>query len=92
MLSAPLHMSNDLREIGAEYKEILLNRHVIEVDQDPLGRMARVVIDDAARKVQVWVKKLSRPQGSFAILYFNRNILGSWRYVSIILIYLLILN
>ncbi len=37
IMSAPLLMSNDLRQIGSEYKEILLNKHIIDVDQDELG-------------------------------------------------------
>lgn len=41
MWSAPLLMSNDLRSISQDYKDILLNTKVIAVDQDPLGIMAR---------------------------------------------------
>lgn len=41
--SAPLIMSNDLRNIETVYKEILLNKRVIAVDQDPLGVMGRMV-------------------------------------------------
>lgn len=43
--SAPLLMSNDLRDIDDAYKQILLNRKVIAVDQDPLGIMGRLVIN-----------------------------------------------
>ncbi|VDP05943.1 unnamed protein product [Soboliphyme baturini] len=39
--SAPLFMSNDLRNIRPEFKNILLNRDLIAVDQDPLGIMGR---------------------------------------------------
>ncbi|KHJ94670.1 hypothetical protein OESDEN_05392 [Oesophagostomum dentatum] len=41
--SAPLIMSNDLRTIGPEFRYILLNRDVIDIDQDPMGRMGRLV-------------------------------------------------
>lgn len=41
ILAAPLIMSNDLRSIRAEMKEILLNKDVIAVDQDPLGIQGR---------------------------------------------------
>jgi hypothetical protein len=37
MLAAPLIMSADLRTIRPEFKEILLNREAIKIDQDPLG-------------------------------------------------------
>jgi hypothetical protein len=40
MFSAPLIMSNDLRNIPAEAKQLLLNKYIISVDQDPLGTMA----------------------------------------------------
>lgn len=43
ILAAPLLMSNDLRELRHEFKEILLNRHIIAVDQDPLGIQGRRV-------------------------------------------------
>ncbi|KAK6017035.1 hypothetical protein OSTOST_17476 [Ostertagia ostertagi] len=41
--SAPLIMSNDLRTIAPEFQRILLNRDVIAIDQDPLGRMGRLM-------------------------------------------------
>lgn len=37
ILAAPLIMSNDLVNISPEMKNILLNRDIIAVDQDPLG-------------------------------------------------------
>lgn len=37
ILAAPLIMSNDLRSIKDDYKDILLNEAVIAVNQDPLG-------------------------------------------------------
>ncbi|XP_060574201.1 alpha-galactosidase A-like isoform X2 [Ruditapes philippinarum] len=40
MFSAPLMMSNDLRDIQNEARELLLNKYIISVDQDPLGAMA----------------------------------------------------
>ena len=40
MFSAPLIMSNDLRDISKEARDLLLNKYIISVDQDPLGAMA----------------------------------------------------
>lgn len=37
ILAAPLLMSTDLKNIRPEFREILLNRHVIAVNQDKLG-------------------------------------------------------
>lgn len=77
MMSAPLFMSNDLRSIREEEKNILLNKKLIEVDQ--VGTMAKIVVDE--KPTQVWVKKLAKP-GHFAVLYLNRETLGSGKYVS----------
>lgn len=41
--SSPLIMSNDLRMIAPVFRDILLNRRVIAIDQDPLGIMGRLV-------------------------------------------------
>ncbi len=41
--SAPLLMSNDLRFMPPALKEILQNKKIIEVNQDPLGVMGRMV-------------------------------------------------
>lgn len=37
VMASPLFMSNDLRTIRPEMKEILLNKAVIAINQDPLG-------------------------------------------------------
>lgn len=41
ILAAPLIMSNDLRNIRPEFKEILQNKEIIAVNQDPLGMQGR---------------------------------------------------
>jgi len=51
--SAPLIMSNDLRTITPEYRDVVLNAKVIEVDQDPLGMMGRLVYNDSTSYVYV---------------------------------------
>lgn len=38
VLAAPLLMSVELATIRPEFKEILLNKDIIKVDQDPLGK------------------------------------------------------
>ena len=43
MWSVPLMMSNDLRKISADAKEILQNKAVIAINQDKHGKMARQV-------------------------------------------------
>jgi len=75
--SAPLLMSNDLRNIKKEYKEILLNSKVIAVDQDPLGIMGQLKINST--NVGIYLKPMTpvdKKTGdhSYAIVIFNRNL------------------
>merc|ERR1712243_335227 len=44
MFAAPLIMSADLRSIRPEFKEIMLNRNLIKLNQDPLGVQAKRII------------------------------------------------
>ena len=37
MMAAPLYMSNDLRNIKPESRDLLLNKRVIAINQDKLG-------------------------------------------------------
>lgn len=46
VLAAPLIMSNDLRSIRPEFTEILTNRNVIKINQDPLGHQGRRMFQD----------------------------------------------
>lgn len=41
ILASPLLMSVDLRTIRPEFKEILLNKDVIAINQDPMGVQGR---------------------------------------------------
>jgi alpha-galactosidase len=69
LFAAPLMAGNDLAAMKPEVKEILTNREVIAVDQDPLGMQGRKVWDDGAR--EVWVKPLA--EGGKAVILFNRG-------------------
>jgi alpha-galactosidase len=73
MLSAPLMAGNDLRSMSADTRDILTNREVIAVDQDPLGREAtRLFAKDG---VEVWTKPLRG--GGVAVGLFNRSEAGA---------------
>lgn len=74
MLAAPLIAGNDLRNMDRETRSILLNREVIAVDQDPLGKEGDRV--DAEGPLEVWTKPLKG--GDIAVALFNR-ITGSMR-------------
>ncbi|XP_060647023.1 alpha-N-acetylgalactosaminidase-like isoform X1 [Drosophila nasuta] len=52
VLAAPLIMSNDLQTVRPEIKELLQNRAIIEVDQDPLGIPGESVY--TLGNLQVW--------------------------------------
>jgi len=69
MLASPLIAGNDLRSISKETSSILLNREVIAIDQDVLGKQARRMIIDGS--VEVWQRPLS--DGSSAVAIFNRS-------------------
>jgi hypothetical protein len=69
-LAAPLFLSADMRSVPDEAKEILLNKDIIAVDQDPLGLQgARVT--PFGTDATVWVRQLSG--GDFAVALFNRG-------------------
>jgi alpha-galactosidase len=69
ILAAPLMAGNDLRSISPEIRDILINKEVIAVDQDPLGRQGRKVRDDG--DYEVWSKEMQ--DGSRAVVLFNRS-------------------
>jgi alpha-galactosidase len=77
LLAAPLITGNDLRNMTPETKEILTNREVIAVDQDPLGKQGRrVAFSITARggivaHTEVWSKELQ--DGNRAVILFNRG-------------------
>jgi alpha-galactosidase len=68
---SPLIAGNDLTNMTAATKSILLNTEVIAVDQDKLGIQATKVADNGAG-LQVWAKRLSGTN-TYAIVLFNRN-------------------
>ncbi|XP_077518806.1 alpha-galactosidase A-like [Amblyomma americanum] len=78
IMAAPLIMSNDLRDIPEESKELLLNKYIIAVDQDPLGLMGRRVYK--ANNLDVWARwvtpQLSSGKKSLAVLVHNTKVLG----------------
>jgi alpha-galactosidase len=68
MLAAPLIAGNDIRQMTKETTEILTNREMIAIDQDPLGRQGYIIVDK--RDYQVYLKPLLN--GDTAICLFNR--------------------
>lgn len=73
MFSAPLLAGNDISNMTADTKEILLNKEVIAVDQDALGQQGRRV--KKAGDLEVWSKQLS--DGGRAVALVNRGATGA---------------
>merc|ERR1712046_264287 len=71
MVSAPLMMSNDMTCVPATSKAILLNKDVLAVNQDLLGRMAFRFHVDSDTDVQLWRKELVG--GAVAVAIANMN-------------------
>jgi alpha-galactosidase len=69
MLAAPLIAGNDLREMRPAIRDILTNKEVIAVDQDPLGREGERVWKSG--DLEVWAKQLA--DGSRAVILLNRG-------------------
>jgi len=69
LLAAPLLAGNDLRSMTAETKELLMNREVIAVDQDPKGVQGHRIWDEGP--LEIWVKPLA--DQSRAVGLFNRG-------------------
>ena len=69
MLAAPLLAGNDLRDMSPATKEILLNKEVIAIDQDKLGRQGRRVSKEAG--AEMWMRPLEN--GDLAVALFNRS-------------------
>ncbi|XP_020838421.1 alpha-N-acetylgalactosaminidase [Phascolarctos cinereus] len=77
IFAAPLFMSTDLRTISAQNADILQNKLMIEINQDPLGIQGRKILrtEDA---IEVYVRPLSRKAS--AIVFFSRRTDMPYRY------------
>ncbi|KAH8283211.1 hypothetical protein KR054_011945 [Drosophila jambulina] len=75
VLAAPLIMTNDLETVRPEIRELLQNRGIIAIDQDPLGLPGKRVLK--SRNIEVWVRPV-RPvndfgDSSFAVAFVNQG-------------------
>jgi len=68
MFAAPLLAGNDVRNMSADTRSILLNKDVIAIDQDPLGKQGQLVFKRG--DVDYWKRPLSG--GGVAIAAVNR--------------------
>lgn len=69
VLAAPLIMGNDLRNVPAASKAILLNKEAIRINQDALGKMGKRL--KVGSSTQLWVRDLEG--GDVAVALYNKN-------------------
>jgi alpha-galactosidase len=69
ILAAPLIAGNDVRDMRPEIRDILTNKEVIAVDQDPLGSEGKRVKKNG--DLEVWAKQMT--DGTRAVILFNRG-------------------
>lgn len=69
LLAAPLIMGNDLRNVSAAAKAVLLNDDVIAVDQDSLGKMGLRISPKGP--TEVWARELAN--GDMAVGLLNKG-------------------
>ncbi|MGZ7065070.1 MAG: alpha-galactosidase [Candidatus Aminicenantales bacterium] len=69
LLAAPLMAGNDLRSMKPATRDILTNKEVIAVNQDPLGKQASRVRDEG--DLEVWARPLA--DGTRAVIMLNRG-------------------
>lgn len=69
LLAAPLLAGNDIANMSADTKQILLNKEVIAVDQDPMGIQGHRVKKDG--QLEVWSKQMA--DGGRAVILLNRG-------------------
>ncbi|XP_057667713.1 alpha-N-acetylgalactosaminidase-like isoform X2 [Diorhabda carinulata] len=77
IMAAPLIMSVDLRTIEPKFKNILLNKDAIAINQDPLGIMGRLILKKD--KMDIWTKPLKPKEDGrklFAIAIMSHRVDG----------------
>lgn len=66
MFSSPLALSNDLHNLTDEDKRIILNKEIIAINQNPLGKAAERKVNTSDH--QVYVRELSGGRHAVALL------------------------
>lgn len=69
LLAAPLLAGNDLRSMSPETRDMLTNRDIIAIDQDPKGTQAHRVWQEGP--LEIWARPLA--DGNQAVGLFNRG-------------------
>jgi alpha-galactosidase len=69
ILAAPLMAGNDVRKMSDEVRDILTNKEVIAIDQDPSGKQGYQFMTQPGK--EIWVKELSNK--SWAVCFLNSS-------------------
>lgn len=69
LMAAPLMVTCDVRNMNAATRHILMNKDILAIDQDPLGKQAERKVDDDTWAV--FVKPLSN--GDYALGVLNKS-------------------
>lgn len=69
IVSAPLILGNDLRNMSKEEIDLVTNTHVININQQYAGSAGGRIKSDGGGTAQVWAKPL--PSGTAAVALFN---------------------
>jgi alpha-galactosidase len=75
MLAAPLLAGNNLREMTPEVAAVLMNKEVIAIDQDPLGRQGDRIY--AEGPIEIWARPLKSGGKAVAIFNFGASTLST---------------
>jgi alpha-galactosidase len=81
MAASPLFLGNDVFNMPQYAKDIVMNKEVIAIDQDPLGVQGDVVKEYENGRLQVWAKQLRNGAKAAALLNRDtapREITVSW--------------
>lgn len=69
MMAAPLIAGNDIRKMDAATNAVLINKNVVAIDQDSLGKQGIKYSDKDS--LQTWIKPLKN--GDWALCFLNRS-------------------
>lgn len=84
VMKAPLLLGNDLTNMKQETLDILRNKNIIAINQDPLGVQGYRVWQSSNKEIEVWAGPLSGHQ-EYVVVLFNRasqqptNITAYWK-------------
>ncbi len=71
LLAAPLLAGNDIRNMSQATKDILMNREVIAIDQDALGKQAERIAQNG--QTETWLKPLADGGAAVGVINLGRQ-------------------